>query len=167
MKRDKKSLVAYAAGIIDGEGSISPIAGPKRNPRHWGVSLSVQMKEYEAINLLTGLFGGSPRICERKEHTTMWVWSIRSATRVKKILQTLLPFLRVKQEQAEIGIRFCSRIITGRKKLYAKLSRYNHPRISDHETQLRIKIAKQLSSLNHKPFVYRARAETKREETQK
>ena len=164
MKKDKAMLLAYTAGIIDGEGTIgirkkTYEIDPSRMffvPR-----IVVGMITAQPLDLLFGLFGGAIRIrksgsLEHPEITPMFVWEI-SSEKAGKVAKQVLPFLRVKREQAQILIRMQGRINKG-KKIWLK----NHIRISEHELEKRKELYLQMKKLNLAKSVYpRAGATTK------
>ncbi len=101
--------LAYCAGIIDGEGSISITLRGGRGrwrPMH-SLVCSVAMTSSEAIGLLENMFGGMVRVAMAKsqKHKNQWIWSI-SADRAEACLSKILPFLRVKRRQADLGLDF-------------------------------------------------------------
>ncbi|MBU2007470.1 MAG: LAGLIDADG family homing endonuclease [Gammaproteobacteria bacterium] len=121
MKRDKKSLVAYASGLFDGEGCIYSFTndGGKRI----ATGLSINMSTHEWVDLFVGLFGGNVFFCVpvsgdcgRLGSRPTYSWRITNITGIHKTLKLMLPFLRVKQEQAQLMIRLCDRKIVGIRK---------------------------------------------------
>jgi len=94
-------IAAYAAGIIDGEGSF--FLGPAGRDRHVAMNLQVVNTNADVIRWLQRTFGGgmsqararSPR-CKIPFH---WMLTSRG---VRKILPAMLPYLIVKRRHAEI-----------------------------------------------------------------
>ena len=107
--------IAWAAGIIDGEGCIWT-----RWPKRTNVCVEVKMIHKPTIERLSQLFGG--RVSEahkrRRGRRTQWRWW--ADTRVaQKVLDATLPFLVTKRMQARcaIGIIESSpRTVIGRKR---------------------------------------------------
>lgn len=94
--------LAYAAGIIDGEGAISITR--RLNRRTYRSILSVSMCEIDAVEFLYRTFGGSimrDNILhkDRPEHRPQSKWSI-SANEAAWCCERIAPFLRVKKRQA-------------------------------------------------------------------
>ncbi len=125
MKQSKLSKYAYAAGIIDGEGSISVSKCNHRkgaaNPGY-AITIDVAMKDGRVIDWLFGTFGGSVRqesnnpSCYRKspdgriyKNCTLYHWYIK-CNKAAEVLKRVLPFLKLKKRQAELAIRLQSRI---------------------------------------------------------
>lgn len=149
MKKTKERLLAYAAGIIDGEGSISlkhqsPRPANRSINESWVSKLTVKMNDLEALNLLSSLFGGNIKMVHDKTKIEKglfpgYSWDLTSK-KATKALKKILPFLRIKKEQAEIVLRYQSRID------HAK----HGQKLSDHEIEIRQKIANRLKFLHHK-----------------
>lgn len=101
---------AYIAGIIDGEGCIT-IARCKRPDirRGFVYTLKVQVTMTDPVipQWLHNTFGGNLYIRRSKniKWSDAYCWSIQS-TQAKSFLENLLPFLRVKDKQAKVGIAF-------------------------------------------------------------
>lgn len=104
------TIIAYLAGIIDGEGSIN-ITQYKTRSRHirWRPSIKLCMVDRESVELFSQTFGFNVYIGKTK--TGRSVYSCEAAWRgCKKILETLYPYLRVKKELAKIVIDFCNHV---------------------------------------------------------
>lgn len=95
-------LAAYVAGLLDGEGCIS-ITG--RGGGFWpSVGLEMTLSARQAISTIKSIFGGTLQIRKRDNPnaavTVTLEWRSHSAT--EPLLLAILPFLRVKREQAVI-----------------------------------------------------------------
>ena len=115
MTDDQK--LAYAAGIIDGEGCISTHV--QKDVRHLpSVYVKVCMTDSRPIMLLQSMFGGPVRykVAKIAHHRPQYVWDV-SATRAEVVLKALLPFLIVKKEQAEKGLAIRALVIGRGKRL--------------------------------------------------
>lgn len=114
--------LAYAAGIIDGEGSISIC---KLHSRHvkskrgydFELVVSFKIKEQAVCDWFKIKFGGDVFFCSshRSNHSDMWVWRI-TRNKALPFLKMLKLYLKVKFFQAENGIEFQSNIKTRRRK---------------------------------------------------
>ena len=150
MKRDKKSRIAYAAGIIDGEGYIG-IKVYKPNTSNGTINytylprLMVKMNSGEVMDFLHGMFGGCVGLVPQRDsgYFPGFVWEL-VGTRAAKVLKEILPFLRTKKRQAELAIRLQSRIEVGIKK---KTGIKGNP-LSLHEVEIRKEIHEQVKHLN-------------------
>ena len=97
-------LLAYLAGIVDGEGSIRVHSQPRS--RSYSVELTVKMNDRRTVELIHEHFGGSFFTDgHHKEQRIMYCWNIRSRKAVE-LLQELLPYLIYKKPQAELCIEF-------------------------------------------------------------
>lgn len=102
--------VAYAAGIIDGEGSITIQRNETRGTPQYALCLAVEMdigKSSQTLNALAWLFGGritvnrNPRTEGRHAGTACWrLHGIEAAC----ALDSLRSFLRTKRGQADVVI---------------------------------------------------------------
>jgi hypothetical protein len=161
MKKDRQALIAYAAGIIDGEGHVGIT---KRSPGKtngcinpsYSIRITVKMNNAKAIDLLHGLFGGrislaSPRnsniIGNYSVYFPGFSWEV-TGERAKRSLKLMLGFLRVKKRQAELAIMLQTRLEVGfRNKGQQTGCKKGNP-LSDHELQTREDLYKTVSSLN-------------------
>lgn len=100
----------YLAGIFDGEGCIHNWRDGRygRNPmRNSGVGMTVKMSHYKTIKDFADFFGS--RVKTRKTAATnkfMWEWELRKRGQVHVALTQLLPYLKIKQPQAEAALLF-------------------------------------------------------------
>lgn len=92
-------MLAYLAGIIDGEGHIG-LTDRKSEGRENGTKLTieVQMCDREPIDLLHETFGGSLIFRERKApHRGYWRWRVTHKA-ARECYEALLPYLRLKRK---------------------------------------------------------------------
>lgn len=93
--------LAYLAGVIDSDGCISI----KRNRGAWQDTYServhIRQVDREAIDLLVEVFGGNIGIedSQAKRGKPLYRWGV-SDKRAVEVLTALLPYLRIKREQA-------------------------------------------------------------------
>ncbi len=111
--------LAYAAGIIDGEGTIQitkrPVRGKRRNPA-FDLEVTVAMTDAVIIDWLKALFGGCRCISRLRNLRFRPVhrWSVSNA-QAEATIQLLLPYLKIKHPQAQVGM-----------KLRVTVTRYRH-----------------------------------------
>lgn len=108
--------IIWAAGFIDGEGTITF----KRYNRNSQINYQPYMccsqvnkpKQIEAVLLLKTLFGGSVYSYRQKSGAKNDVvqWSIVSR-KAEAAIRLLRPFLKVKQEQADLAISFYEKMV--------------------------------------------------------
>lgn len=95
---------AYAAGIIDGEGSIMLL---ERTGAMFG-RISVGMSDPEAVFWLKETFDGSIRekvSKSNKRWKTIYMWDVNNQSTVAFCKQ-ILPYLKTKKKQATLLIAF-------------------------------------------------------------
>jgi len=104
----KLTELAYAAGIIDGEGSIT-ISRIKRPETRGGyiylMEVKVGMTDTIVPHWLLDKFGGNLRLYIKSQGKPQFVWTV-SSKKAKSVLETLLPYLKLKNEQAQTAIGF-------------------------------------------------------------
>lgn len=102
-----KIKAAYCAGVIDSDGCIT--IAKRRTPKGWTYPPKIFVRQVErgAVDLLLSLFGGNLRMHPPSTPggRDLWQWEVthRRAIRVAGII---LPFLRIKHEQAKILLEF-------------------------------------------------------------
>lgn len=102
----READLAYLAGLIDGEGCIS-IKHNKGNDNFFPW-VAVGMTQLEGVELLARVFGGKireDRTSNRK--SIMYRWEKNKREDVVCLLQSILPYLRVKKALAIIVLSFC------------------------------------------------------------
>ena len=106
--KQESILISYCAGIIDGEGSIGTEVARtgfgRKNPSY-RVRVRVIMCDREAIDVFINIFGGSikERYPKNITHRKTYDWCARNIEALK-VLQILLPYLKIKNKQALVGI---------------------------------------------------------------
>lgn len=113
---------AYAAGIVDGEGCIFADARKRTSPaekdrnRYAGsviyrFGVKVNMTNPEAVDFLREKFGGSVSLLkqQRKNWRPQFCFRVEQRKAVR-FLKLVLPYLRVKNKEAELVIRLASLI---------------------------------------------------------
>jgi hypothetical protein len=96
MDRSDLAVLGYVAGLIDGEGCIT------LDNNCWRVQIA--MTDQPVIEWL-GNFGGTVR--ERKvkgNRKRCWRWLVMRQSEVLDLLSAVLPFMRVKRNQAQAAI---------------------------------------------------------------
>jgi len=105
--------IIWAAGFIDGEGSILLHRAKSRRHGH-GVrhqpTIVVGQTTREPLEILARLFGGSIylRAQQRPRCRPVYAWGIRGGKAVRTALTALLPYLIVKKAEAELILSFCA-----------------------------------------------------------
>ena len=102
----KKTDLAYAAGIIDGEGWIG--IGKKGKARHDSYCrVTIGHTSEWLTKWLQFTFGGTISISDRKPNKwkRQYFWNLNEHETLD-FLKAIYPFLRIKRPQAEIAIQF-------------------------------------------------------------
>ena len=115
---------AYIAGIIDGEGCISITRAKRTNGEYaYQESMSMAMTNEEAIRTISNIFGGQ-YFCYQynTKNKPEYFYKVQSGV-LENILQSILPYLKVKKEQAKLALevrqlRVQRNTITQRKDYY-------------------------------------------------
>ena len=113
--------LAYFAGFIDGEGCIS-IATQGRSLRdksfvNYRLEVRVGSTNLWVLQLLKMQFAGwiyPMRKPIKPTHKQCWVWVIYSK-QAREVLEVLLPYLKLKKAEAEVGIAWQKDRRSGRK----------------------------------------------------
>lgn len=114
MKLKGKLLLAYTAGIIDGEGCIGIYRHKDKNVRRgFGYCLYVSMWSTNQwlIQWLKMNYGGyvlpHPKVKEKGSISkkSLWKWQL-TARKAVAFLELILPYLYLKRPEAELAISF-------------------------------------------------------------
>lgn len=95
--------LAYLAGLVDGEGTISIKTEGKTRPHT--VYLHVSNTNENVIALCEEAFGGRRRLrkWKNKKWKPCWEW-ILTKEKACEAIRKLRPFLRIKQKQADLAL---------------------------------------------------------------
>lgn len=119
----KIEKVAYAAGLIDGEGCFTFSRSPKRKDgtTYPQPLLIVQMTDPETVYWLQELFSGAAyKTAARPRAEIVFAWKLVNREQLGVVTLTLLPYLRIKRLPAMIILDF--------------LKRFPQPSLADPET---------------------------------
>lgn len=100
-----KVELAYIAGFFDGEGSVGVYPASGKRSHHLRVQLvqNVTPESTELFHELSLKYGGSISTVTKKPTRPTYNWQINSLRAVVFLLD-VLPYLRLKQRQAEIAL---------------------------------------------------------------
>lgn len=113
----KETDLSYIAGIMDSDGYIgivkqSEIRRKKNVTRCFRPVVTVTQAQSQAIAFLKETFGGHCGISKQSKNSHGWRelyrWNICNRKDVKAFLEAILPYLRIKKEQAEMVIEYCN-----------------------------------------------------------
>lgn len=153
-----KEMLAYMAGIIDGEGHIG-IYGSfstklSKHKSHY-LRVSVGNNCEELLRMFQDRLGGGLSSETPLKGKIIWRWHI-AGDRAEKLLKDILPYLIVKKMQALLGIEFQKTRCNNRK-------RRNGNELTQEELTKREYYRLQIKELNKRTYLP---AETKREDIQ-
>lgn len=96
--------LAYAAGCIDGEGCIGVYSSGTRSGTSTRLTLQVNNTDFRMIDFFKETFGG---LVFSKDYgkRVNYVWRANQKL-AGEVLEMVLPYLRVKSEQAVAGITY-------------------------------------------------------------
>jgi hypothetical protein len=95
--------LAYAAGIIDGEGSVGIYEVTPRNRPQFNVQIRVKMCDKDVVEWLADTFGGSVQVCKpyndkcREQYS--WCCTGRTA---RKFAEAIYPWAKCKRIHLEV-----------------------------------------------------------------
>lgn len=139
---DRSHWLAWAAGIIDGEGCIRLVKSKRRTGFSWAVKVGVWNTDIRMLDRLRQLFGGCVTQREsgyKGNRRPAWEWVV-THKKAAEVLSDVMPWLTVKCEQAELAILSRRYLRPGR-----KLASRSRKEIAEQiEIVERLKAAKQL-----------------------
>jgi hypothetical protein len=99
--------IAYIAGFIDGEGTIT--LNPVRGGKWWTPYVGVINTDFNIIGFFAKIFGRQASLKKSKnlERNDAYGVEITSFREVYEFLQIIYPYLRVKKEQAKLLLKYC------------------------------------------------------------
>lgn len=120
MIRKRELAIAWAAGLIDGEGHIGIGSQQPRyrgrkdgqlSPIAYHVRLSVEMTDEKTVRRLAELFGNKVTTRRRRSkdgrsfYKRQWGWKVSGRT-CEPVLRELLPHLVTKQAEASVALEW-------------------------------------------------------------
>lgn len=103
-------ILAYAAGIVDGEGCISIIS---KGGGHENILVKIVNTDKRLGDWFIKYFGGTFRLgsCKQQnpKHKPIWIWET-SCAKGEQFLELILPYLVIKKPQALIALEFRQQI---------------------------------------------------------
>jgi len=99
--------LGYAAGIVDGEGSIQI---DRRTGGHFGITVTVSMKNPAVIHWLEDNFGGRTNSFKQSRNSfkpegIMNRWAVHG-TKAQEFISLIKPFMIEKAERANVALSF-------------------------------------------------------------
>ena len=134
----KELLLAYAAGLIDGEGCIGLYHNSHNG--NYQLRITVEMVDKSGMEIISNLFKGKwyyKKAKKPRRARQIWMAFNRNA---EDALQQLFPYLIVKRTQAELALKGNWSGFVGGKKLTKK------------ETEIRHEINLKIKKLNQRGY---------------
>jgi len=115
----RETLLAYAAGLIDGEGTVTLTRQAKNE--HRAPIVSVTSTTPELLRYLRVLFGGALCVHHRgtKKHSASWNWRIQH-NRALRALALVYPYMREKEKRRRVRL-----LLNGYARVTARNGKYN------------------------------------------
>ena len=97
--------LAWAAGFFDGEGSIGIYE--RNQGRYSRLTSDISQRDPRPLLIFKEMFGGNIRKWDdrRGDNAVIWHWTI-SSRRAAIALETMLPYLILKRERAELALAY-------------------------------------------------------------
>lgn len=110
--------LAYTAGLIDGEGSVSLTQNHRYERRSPNVSLTSTSREL--IDFLVETYGGCARVQKvyQDHHRQAWVWSVRQ-NQALAFLDRVLPYMKEEKKRSRANY-----IVSGYKAVTPRNGKY-------------------------------------------
>jgi len=114
MEDELKLTLAYIAGLLDGEGYIGIRKASWKKYRHLKLLVQITNSDKEVIEWIkntsqtlvkSGFIDVLPAKNTRKAR---YVFKLEGMKGIKRFLQMLLPYLRIKRKQAEMALKYIS-----------------------------------------------------------
>lgn len=123
---------AYLAGFIDGEGCICFLKQTRKNRERYTPCITIVNTNKEIIEWINGKIPYfNLHVSTRpKNHKDMYIIETRKQMPIKYILQMMIPYLKVKKEQAELMLEYINNRLSGvyvsrNRKIYHQLKELN------------------------------------------
>jgi hypothetical protein len=106
--------LAYIAGFVDADGHIT-IARRKRgysDDNRYDAMVMVANLDEQTLRWIHSLFGGFLRLRKQQEPNwrPVWEWSLQTDPTVSLFLKQIIPFLRTKNQQAQVVLEFTTNV---------------------------------------------------------
>lgn len=141
-----KEKYAYAAGLLDGEGTILISCNKQLDKLHYYLAVSITNTNLDVINWLHENFGGT--VCAQNSPTIKWKrayrWHLYAEEDTQLFLEKMYKYLIIKRKQTQIAFSFLhkeyfedgSRYFEEMKAANQKGQNNNGNTINDRETEI-------------------------------
>lgn len=99
------TVLAYLAGMIDGDGYITITKSVRKNKEYFGPQIGIAGTRREPHDLAASLWGGrvSKYLPTNPNHRPQFQWQ-RMGSSAVSVIESILPYLRIKHEHAELAL---------------------------------------------------------------
>lgn len=108
-----KEKLSYISGILDGEGYFGLSKSSRKNKTEYRARIAIGINDKTGLIPIQEVFGGKIRVgtvkvnhTTKQEYSPAYILSFASESKVREICEALLPYLRIKKEQAKVLIDF-------------------------------------------------------------
>lgn len=143
MPLTKKEILAFIAGVFEGEGSISisSLGGKSWNKRtDYSLKVRISNTDRNLLDWIVDNYGGKIYKSTTVNNKIVWAWSVHTQ-KAENFLNTMMPYLICKKERAKIALEFRRTKDNGHRNWY---------RIPEAISKLREEIYLRLKQLNAK-----------------
>lgn len=136
-------ILAYMAGVLDGDGSFGIAKKTQNANPTYSCVVQLANRSAKVIELFRDMFGGSvlrdkPKMTRSGEiGRSSYRWVITKLSDVEKLLELLIPFLKIKSDRAKYllsyvrrfpnpkSLRIGAEVLAEKEKAYVDMRRYN------------------------------------------
>jgi hypothetical protein len=109
----KTEKLSYISGILDGEGYFGLSKSSRKNKTEYRARIAIGINDKIGLIPIQEVFGGKIRVgtikinhATKQEYSPAYILSFSSESKVREICESLLPYLRIKKEQAKVLLEF-------------------------------------------------------------
>lgn len=108
MENKEDLIMAYIAGLLDGDGSFSLLKESRVSGFKYFPCIQLSNVFEGMINFLHHNFGGNKKIKSPQGHAkkVQYVWNVRGLDSCKRVLEKIAPYIVLKKKQAEVLLDF-------------------------------------------------------------
>ena len=121
-----KEQLIYLAGLLDGEGCLYYTHQIYKNSHYYYPRINITNTHKLTLNWIKLLFGGTIRNDHRSDnnpkHKQRWRWIINCQDAVK-LIKCLLPYLKIKKNEAKLFVQSYDGDNNFKKNLYKKIQK--------------------------------------------
>lgn len=113
MQQHDPLILAYLAGMVDGDGYISIQRGAHKDKLYFGPQIGISGTRREPHDLASSLWGGNVSVYCNGVHRPQFQWS-RVGKNAAEAIEAIEPYLRIKKEHAWLALDLWFHVECGR-----------------------------------------------------